>query len=145
MFRRRLAVLGAVAVLAITGLAGSAMADETPAPTAGSKMVCTTSDGKTIELMPALPAGDVLAAPKGEATRAGARGVAVRIKAGAVQIKDGAEGEPHQVADTKTITTEEAPEMGIALPARPAQPADGVAPPENGLAETVSISCKKAE
>ncbi|MEV5497831.1 hypothetical protein AB0M50_20775 [Nonomuraea fuscirosea] len=144
MFRRRLAVLGAVAVLAITGLAGSAMADETPAPTAGSKMVCTTSDGKTIELMPALPAGDVLAAREGEAVRAGADGVAVRVTA----MRDGAEGEPGQVVKGSRVASEEVPEMGVALPARLAQPGDaaeGVAPPENGLAETVSISCKKAE
>ncbi|MEV0234794.1 hypothetical protein [Nonomuraea sp. NPDC050786] len=49
MFKRRLAVLGAVAVLAITGLAGSAMADETPAAP-GAKVTCKTADGKTITL-----------------------------------------------------------------------------------------------
>ncbi|MEV4072480.1 hypothetical protein ACGFJC_27630 [Nonomuraea fuscirosea] len=142
MFKRRLAVLGAVAVLAITGVAGSAMADQTPAPAAGSKVVCTTSDGKTIEIMPALPAKDVLA--KGEAVRAGADGVAVRVK----DLSDGFEGEAGKVVKGSRIASEEVPEMGVALPARPAQPSDaaeGVAPPENGLAETVSISCKKAE
>ncbi|MEU6713874.1 hypothetical protein ABZ897_20580 [Nonomuraea sp. NPDC046802] len=63
MFKRRLATLGAVAVLAISGLAGSAMADQTPTPTsatsaaavAGAKVICKTPDGKTVELKHALP------------------------------------------------------------------------------------------
>lgn len=54
MFKRRLAVLGAVCALALTGLAGSALADEPPAA-AGAKATCTTSDGKTIELPEAEP------------------------------------------------------------------------------------------
>ncbi|TMR34039.1 hypothetical protein, partial [Nonomuraea zeae] len=84
MFKRRLAVLGAAAVLAVTGLAGSAMADETPSPTAGAKVTCVTSDGKTIELAEALPAealpgkavagkakGGVVVSPDGKVTRFG--------------------------------------------------------------------------
>ena len=48
MFKRRLAVLGAVAVLVLTGLGGSAMADEAPSTARGAKVTCTTSDGKSI-------------------------------------------------------------------------------------------------
>ncbi|GAA2208498.1 hypothetical protein GCM10009850_039560 [Nonomuraea monospora] len=74
MFKRRLAVLGTVAVLAVTGLAGSAMADE-PTPPAGTKVTCTTSDGKTVELAPALPAKEgkagVVVGPDGKVTRVG--------------------------------------------------------------------------
>ncbi|WP_043619812.1 hypothetical protein [Nonomuraea candida] len=55
MFKRRLAVLGAVAVLTVTGLAGSALADG-PAPAEDTKVTCTTSDGRTVELVKALPA-----------------------------------------------------------------------------------------
>ncbi|MFG6194073.1 hypothetical protein [Nonomuraea sp. JJY05] len=54
MFKRRLALLGAVAVLAITGLTGSAMADETPGA-AGAKVTCKTADGKIVQLAEAAP------------------------------------------------------------------------------------------
>ncbi|MGN9837610.1 hypothetical protein ACTMTI_05760 [Nonomuraea sp. H19] len=67
MFKRRLAVLGAVCALALTGLAGSALADD-PHSTAGAKVTCTTSDGRTIELpelQPGKPAG-IMAGPDGE-------------------------------------------------------------------------------
>ncbi|MEU8355867.1 hypothetical protein AB0C27_07620 [Nonomuraea sp. NPDC048882] len=153
MFKRRLAVLGAVAVLAITGVAGSAMADQTPAPTAGSKVVCTTSDGKTIELTPALPAKDVLTVPDGKAVPAGAEGVALRV----VEPGDGAEGEPQMVIKARKLAPGEVPEKGAMLPveaeaghavaAEPAEPSHTEAgqPPKDGVAKTVSIHCKKAE
>ncbi|MEV4224894.1 hypothetical protein [Nonomuraea sp. NPDC049725] len=57
MIRRRFAVLGAVAVLALAGLGGSALAaDDVP-----HQVTCTTPDGKTVELevakaVPAIPA-----------------------------------------------------------------------------------------
>ncbi|MEU0564694.1 hypothetical protein ABZ297_04735 [Nonomuraea sp. NPDC005983] len=50
MFKRRVATLAAVGVLVLTGLAGSAMAADNVPPTAGQKVTCTTSDGKTVEL-----------------------------------------------------------------------------------------------
>ncbi|NUR91774.1 MAG: hypothetical protein HOY71_47510, partial [Nonomuraea sp.] len=51
MFRRRLAVLGTAAVLALTGLGGSAMADEAPTGDApAAAITCTTSDGHDIKL-----------------------------------------------------------------------------------------------
>ncbi|MER5326982.1 hypothetical protein [Streptosporangium roseum] len=57
MFKRRVAILGAVGVLVLTGLAGSAMAADQVSPTAGHKVTCTTSDGKTVEFT-AVPAAD---------------------------------------------------------------------------------------
>ncbi|MEV4167877.1 hypothetical protein [Nonomuraea sp. NPDC049709] len=145
MFKRRLAVLGAVAVLAITGLAGSAMADE-PAPTAGSKAVCTTSDGTTIELTEALPAkkgivvkrdGKVTVEPDGTPSEA------VKVEA----LPEGVE--PGEIKKHVLEPGDKA-EAVPALPALPAEPGDmvqfgdGQAPPE-GLAKTVKIICKKPE
>ncbi|MEV1239085.1 hypothetical protein ACIBO2_18485 [Nonomuraea sp. NPDC050022] len=99
MFKRRLAVLGAVGVLVLTGLGGSAMADEAQPPVPGVKVTCTTSDGKTIAFAePARP----LAAKPGEKAPEG--GVAVRLR------------------DDKTIEIESLPEGAVtkALPAKPA-------------------------
>ncbi|HEX4814030.1 MAG TPA: hypothetical protein VFV66_14900 [Nonomuraea sp.] len=67
MLRRRVAVLGAACALALTGLGGSALADEPTAP-AGAKVTCTTGDGRTVELPapePGEPTG-VLVTPDGE-------------------------------------------------------------------------------
>ncbi|MFI7425024.1 hypothetical protein [Nonomuraea sp. NPDC049684] len=57
MFKRRLAVLGTVGVLALAGLGGSALADGTPAPDATAATTvttaavsCRTPDGKEIKL-----------------------------------------------------------------------------------------------
>lgn len=154
MFKRRLAVLGAAAVLAITGLAGSAMADETPAPTAGSKVVCTTSDGKTIELTKALPAelkdgkfgrarpiedgekvefGKVTA-PDGKMKRAELSDDAVKIE-GLPQPPADGKGELH-IMKGKEISPEEAKKT---LPAELAELA-----PE-GVTKTVKIICKAPE
>lgn len=49
MFKRRVMILSAAAVLVMTGLAGSALADDVPTPSPG-KVTCTTSDGKTLEV-----------------------------------------------------------------------------------------------
>lgn len=79
MFKRRFAVLGAVAVLVVTGLAGSAMASGEP-PVPGAKVTCTTLDGKPVDvrLAEARRAGDdgraLPAIPDGEARRAGVAG-----------------------------------------------------------------------
>ncbi|MGW4407296.1 hypothetical protein ACWEJ6_24955 [Nonomuraea sp. NPDC004702] len=54
MFKRRLAVLGTVGVLALAGLGGSALADGTPAPdtttATTTAVLCRTSDGKEVKL-----------------------------------------------------------------------------------------------
>ncbi|MFI7453575.1 hypothetical protein ACIBQX_39215 [Nonomuraea sp. NPDC049714] len=67
MFKRRLAVLGAVAVLALSGLGGSALAaGEPPVSVPGAKVTCTTADGKpvAIKVAKAMPAdGDVVTYP----------------------------------------------------------------------------------
>lgn len=47
MFKRRFTVLGAVAVLVMTGLGGSAMAAGEP-PVPGAEVTCTTIDGKPV-------------------------------------------------------------------------------------------------
>ncbi|MFG1708502.1 hypothetical protein ACFLIM_35415 [Nonomuraea sp. M3C6] len=151
MFKRRLAVLGAVAVLAITGLAGSAMADEPPA-TAGAKVTCTTSDGKTIELAKPLRAkGGVVITRDGKVHR---------VKPGTkVSLRD---GEAPEAVKLDALEDGEAPEAvkieGIpdgerlrAVPARPALPEGAStevapvekAPGEKGVAKRVKIICKK--
>ncbi|TYB51783.1 hypothetical protein FXF51_52540 [Nonomuraea sp. PA05] len=98
MFKRRLAVLGTVAVLAVTGLAGSAMADE-PTPPAGTKVTCTTSDGKTVELAPALPAKE------------GKAGVVV-----------GPDGKVTRVAPGEKVRVEKLPDGGVAVKTEPLSP-----------------------
>ncbi|YCK33324.1 hypothetical protein ACNF49_04225 [Actinomadura sp. ATCC 39365] len=56
MFKRRLAVLGTVGVLALSVLGGSALADGTPAPDATTATAttaavsCRTPDGKEVKL-----------------------------------------------------------------------------------------------
>ncbi|MFC5823329.1 hypothetical protein [Nonomuraea insulae] len=154
MFKRRLAVLGAVAVLAITGLAGSAMADEPPVPTAGSKVVCTTSDGKTIELTKAMPAelkdgkfmrtqpgggaepveGGKVTAPAGKAMPALPSGDAVKLEK-LPEPPKGAKGEMH-IMRSDAGSPEEAKK---ALPAELAELA-----PE-GVNKTIKITCVAPE
>lgn len=55
MFKRRVVMLLAAGLLATAGLTGSAMAAEDVSP-AGTKAVCTTSDGKTFEVKESMPA-----------------------------------------------------------------------------------------
>ncbi|MEV4567194.1 hypothetical protein AB0K12_25795 [Nonomuraea sp. NPDC049419] len=133
MFKRRLAVLGAAAVLAVTGLGGSALADgadpadavRSPAP--GVKVTCTTADGKVVELARALPArampaGEIASPEAAEAQPFG------RVEA----LK---EGVPAGVADTVEF-----------LPARAAAIAERLAEaPPGAPAEAIAISCKRAD
>ncbi|MEV0351351.1 hypothetical protein AB0H88_36725 [Nonomuraea sp. NPDC050680] len=147
MFKRRLAVLGAVGVLVLTGLGGSAMADEAPSTVPGVKVTCTTSDGKTIAFAERARAARDFAVKPGEKAPEG--GVAVRR------------------LDDQTIEIESLPEGAVteAVPAKPAvkgegftaeggEPADdagktGIArPTEEGgvpaktLATTVAVKCE---
>ncbi|MCA2229062.1 hypothetical protein [Nonomuraea aurantiaca] len=150
MFKRRLAVLGAVGVLVLTGLGGSAMADEAPSTVPGVKVTCTTSDGKIITFAePARAVGDPAAKPGEKAPKGG---VALRLR------------------DDQTIEIESLPEGAVteAVPAKPAvkgegftaeggEPADGAVklgiarPAEDGsvpaetLATTVSVKCEPSK
>ncbi|MEU7741030.1 hypothetical protein [Nonomuraea sp. NPDC049158] len=107
MFKRRLAVLGAVGVLVLTGLGGSAMADEAPSTVPGVKVTCTTSDGKTIAFAERARTDGDLATKPGE--KAPEAGVAVRLR------------------DDQTIEIESLPEGAIteAVPAKPAVKGEG--------------------
>ncbi|TMR99395.1 hypothetical protein [Nonomuraea basaltis] len=150
MFKRRLAVLGAVCALALTGLAGSALADE-PTSTAGAKVTCTTSDGKTIEF-PEINPGEqmgVLVGPDGKVKKVDPKET---VKLEALPLPEGAKGEPH----VKIKKFEEGDAVP-ALPATPGEPVDvkdvngGVVVAEKGEApvgepgKAVKITCKKAE
>ncbi|GAA4934971.1 hypothetical protein HD597_010203 [Nonomuraea thailandensis] len=150
MFKRRLAVLGTVAVLAVTGLAGSAMADE-PTPAPGAKVTCTTADGKVVELAQALPAKKgFVAGPDGKVTRLDENGAVKveRLPDGGVAVKRAEPLSPEEIeklskvkelppeaaeklAKLKELSPEEAEKLSSddflkAVPATPALPAEGV-------------------
>ncbi|QFY05402.1 hypothetical protein GBF35_00725 [Nonomuraea phyllanthi] len=126
MFKRRLAVLGAVAVLAVTGLAGSALADDA-APAPAGAVTCTTADGKTVTLAEAKPAGKIGKIIARDGIKAVKRGDTVEIQA------LGPEDAP------------KAPEAALAVPAEPAQPVTPggepaeMLPAEPGKAGTVHV------
>ncbi|MDP4504072.1 hypothetical protein [Nonomuraea turcica] len=152
MFKRRLAVLGAVCALALTGLAGSALADEPPSA-AGAKVTCTTSDGKTIELPgvePGKPMG-VLVTSEGEVKQVDPGEMVMHRAVPAEKLPEGAEP-PIMVkkVEAGAVATELAD--GDAVRAVPAKPAEGLpVPPEAGKApeggpgKAVTIVCKKPE
>ncbi|WP_219466117.1 hypothetical protein [Nonomuraea rhizosphaerae] len=130
MFKRRLAVLGAVGVLVLTGLGGSAMADETPAPT---KVTCTTGDGKTVTFDSARTPGK----PAGILVR--------RTAEGGVEIEEVPDGAlpPEGLAPTKAL-----PE-GAVVEAVPAQPlpegAKVTATPAKPLPENAEVTATPAK
>lgn len=109
MFKRRFAVLGAVAVLVMTGLGGSAMAAEEP-PAPGAKVVCTTIDGKAVAVQIT------------EAKRAGAAGRAYPATPSDGEVRTLEKGELHvtKLLDGEALAV-------TAVPAVPAtkMPADG--------------------
>jgi hypothetical protein len=125
MFKRRIAVLGAVAVLVVTGLAGSAMASGEP-PVPGAKMTCTTLDGKPVAVRLAetrQAGGDeraLPAIPDGEARRAG---VAGRTSAGVPSDDE------LRTLEKGGVRVMKLPDGGVAVEAVPASelPADGEA------------------
>ncbi|MBB5075903.1 hypothetical protein [Nonomuraea endophytica] len=150
MFKRRVMVLSAVGVLGLAALGGSAMADETPAPGAGGKVVCTDENGKVIA----------------ELTRAH-KAIAID-KDGKVTTSDDAESLPTEAAplapDAEKADDKvkgEVLEFAEAVPALPAEEGTDQAgraeagskpsltvmgtPPANGLAKTVSIKCEKVD
>ncbi|MFI7708349.1 hypothetical protein [Nonomuraea sp. NPDC049480] len=156
MFKRRLAVLGAVCALALTGLAGSALADEPPA-TAGGKATCTTSDGKTIELpeaQPGKPMG-IMVTSDGEVKKVDPDEMWLR----AVPAEKLPEGAEPPVPAEKLPEGAEPPVLVKKAEAAPGHPIDikdikveagagvGVAEARGGKPEkaALTIICKKAE
>lgn len=143
MFKRRLAVLGAAAVLAVTGLGGSALADgadpadavRSPAP--GVKVTCTTADGKVVELARAMPVSEM---PVSEMP-------AREMPAGEIASPEAAEAQPFGRAEALT----EGVPAGVAdtvefLPVRAAAIAEGLAKaPAGKPAEAIAITCKRAD
>ncbi|MFC4014402.1 hypothetical protein ACFOY2_44770 [Nonomuraea purpurea] len=171
MFKRRLATLGAVAVLAISGLAGSALADQTPTPsTAGAKMICKTADGKIVELASARAAAvtkdgkvrQLDPAEIEELKKAGEAGAVKKLADGkAVKVKDFVKGEGIQIrkieggegVEVRKLERGEAGEWAKAKPvegselpqefrAGPAKPAEGVTGTPQ---KTVKITCEKSD
>ncbi|MEU6788210.1 hypothetical protein ABZ912_54230 [Nonomuraea angiospora] len=166
MFKRRLALLGAVAILAITGLTGSAMADETPGA-AGAKVTCKTADGKTVQLSEfarTAPAGKIVgpdgkvrefkpsdtvkvdALPDGEAPPVdAAQAVPAQEDGEALEVTK-AVPVPEDGEMLKVTKAEPLPEDGKlpdgmqAVPAQPAQPAK---PGEKLDAPSVAIKAVK--
>ncbi|WP_431920703.1 hypothetical protein [Nonomuraea jabiensis] len=161
MFKRRLALLGAVAVLAIGGLTGSALADETP-PSAGAKVTCKTADGESVQLAKVLPgpAGKTVgpdgkvrefkpsdtmkvdALPDGEVPP----DVAKALPEG-VEVTKAVPGLPDGVEITKAVPL---PEDGKLLdtmqaqPAQPAKPGEKVDAPSVAI-KAVKIICEKTD
>ncbi|GAA3250012.1 hypothetical protein [Nonomuraea helvata] len=150
MFKRRLAVLGAVAVLAITGLAGSAMADESPAAP-GAKVTCKTADGKTITL-PEI--GGKFATRSGRAKPIETRDYAKTeslpdgeaLPPGAIEVEKVPDG-----VKVEKLPDGELPEGVKVVPAQPAEPGEEgftqVQPPAGAPegAMKVRIICEKAD
>ncbi|TDE55643.1 hypothetical protein E1295_13970 [Nonomuraea mesophila] len=157
MFKRRLAVLAAVATLAVTGLAGSALADEPVRPTAGTKVICKTSDGRTIEIVrarsmegvkPARPDGEIrktkpmkgfeATRPDGEIRKAKpAETVVLREGDPAAEVK--ALPLPAEKAEALTRVEEG---DAVRSPAEPGTVRDHA---DKGWAKTLKIQCEKAE
>ncbi|MEO3886966.1 hypothetical protein [Nonomuraea sp. B5E05] len=144
MFKRRLAVLAAVATLAVTGLAGSALADEPARPAAGTKVICTTSDGKTIEMLKARPMkGFKATRPDGELRKAEpSKTVVLRDGDPAAKVK------PLPLPEGEAERAKRV-EDGHAV-AAPALPAEGVlirdhADAPKGVAKAIEIKCEKVD
>lgn len=138
MFRRRLAVLGTAAMLALTGLGGSAMADDAPtdaaSSTASGTVSCRTSDGKDIKFAEGMK-GRVFVTKDGEVHKEGdasAMPVPPLPEGEAGPVLKTAPGLPSSPAETFAPT-----ETVEAVPALPATEA-----PEGGdPATTVKILC----
>ncbi|MET7333413.1 hypothetical protein [Nonomuraea sp. NPDC005650] len=166
MFKRRLALLGAVAVIAVTGLTGSALADEAPG-TAGAKVTCKTADGATVQIAEAVPGvpgkiatGDgkvrvtkpdgklkVDVLPDGEVPALGlAKAVPVpqdgEAPVATMRVPENGEA---PVLTTAPIPDGELPEGVQAVPAQPAKPGDAPTGEPPAFTKTVKIVCEKAD
>ncbi|MET7459121.1 hypothetical protein [Nonomuraea sp. NPDC005501] len=91
MLKRRVGILGAVGVLALSILSGSALADETPSPAPEGAIVCRTSDGETLSFAKGVKALKV-----------------VKLKDGKVVVAEGDPGEPVEPARVKDFRLERA-------------------------------------
>lgn len=152
MFKRRVMVLGAVGVLGLAALAGSAMADETPAPGAGGKVVCTDENGKVVAELTRATKAIAIDKDGKVTTSADAEGVPAE---GATRIPD---KDAEKADDPGKGGVLEFTEAVPALPAEKGTVQGGKAeagsepsltvmgtPPANGLAKTVSIKCEKVD
>ncbi|NUW37065.1 hypothetical protein HTZ77_37530 [Nonomuraea sp. SMC257] len=142
MFKRRVGILGAVGVLALSILSGSALADETPAPTPDVTVVCRTSDGQVVNFSKAVKAIKV-----------------EKLKDGTLAISEDEQGVPAEPGkltrvERKPLTPEEEEKLAQALPegtpqfrVERAEPADeaGVARIEEGDKAKVSGKIKEGE
>ena len=155
MFKRRLAVLGAVGVLVLTALGGSAMADEAPSTAPGAKVTCTTSDGKTFVLAERMHVAGV----RGEVSKTEApEGIAVtRTDDGQVTIEAVPEGTvpdavpalPAVPAEGEGFTATATPDAGgepagdtVKLERATAQKADDGSAPAEPPAEAITVKCE---
>ncbi|MEU4230887.1 hypothetical protein AB0F17_41910 [Nonomuraea sp. NPDC026600] len=148
MFKRRLAVLGAVGVLVLTALGGSAMADEAPSTAPGAKVTCTTSDGKSIAFARAEAAGAPGEVSKGEA----GEGIAVtRTVDGKIEIKPMPAGEVLEAVPATPATPTEGerfttsggePIDAVEMERGIAQKAEDGSAPVEPPAEAITITCE---
>ncbi|GAA4054132.1 hypothetical protein [Nonomuraea soli] len=156
MRKGRVALLaGAVALLAMTGLSGSAMADPAPGP-AGTEgvIVCETGDGQKFEVKPGVPVtfqdgkGEVMVTRAAEAQPVpGGETVKgeIRLRDGgeAVPAKPLEEGESHAAAAGVAADGPTA----HAVPAEPPVDKDGkpiVIDPDKAPEGALTIACRPA-
>ncbi|MFI7130064.1 hypothetical protein ACIBQ1_30515 [Nonomuraea sp. NPDC050153] len=166
MFKRRLALLGAVAVLAVTGLTGSALADEAP-PTAGAKVTCKTADGVAVQIAEAVPGIPGKIATRGGKVRVTEPDGKLKVDAlpdGEAPPLDLAKALPAPQDGEDPVTTVRIPEDGEALvltatpipdgelpeggqaaPAQPAKPGEAPTGEPLAITKTVKIVCEKAD
>ncbi|MER6583044.1 hypothetical protein [Nonomuraea sp. NPDC001023] len=135
MFKRRLAVLGTVGVLALAGLGGSALADGTPAPDATTTTMavsCRTPDGKEVKLADG-PAARVFVmrdekgeradgAPELKAERGRVIELAPRTSTEATPATPSAPAAPQSGTEAAPTTPSATLPEGEAVPAVPATP-----------------------
>lgn len=148
--KRKLALLGAVAVLATAGLSGSALAttpDSSPAPTAGSTLATTPAgqpgceavaikleDGSTVRAVPATPVGEASAGVAEPAET-------VRLETVTRVVEPAESVRPEALADVpESAGTVRLDDVEFAE-ARPALPVDGEPPVLPG--KSVAVTCLK--
>lgn len=126
MNKRRMAALTAVAgILLMSGLTGSAMADD--APDQAPKGTCTTSDGKTFEFKDAVPALTLEPAESAD-PRAGKMIKVEKLdtSTAATATTEAQPAEPAEAGETGTPADDETAKLHI-------QPKDGTA---------ITVTCK---
>jgi hypothetical protein len=144
MFKRRLAVLGTVAVLALTGLAGSAMADDPSTAPDRAKVTCKTTDGKIVKFGPG-KAGKSFVTSDGKAGKSFVTSDGKAVKKGDLPpLPD--EGLP-AVAGKPGLELQDSEGAELAAPARASvqlkkvKEVEGDEAPPKGLAKSIKIMC----